>query len=46
MANWPPIMAAATDTRQGNVAFDPKCWIDAAAPNRKPIDRIGPQPVL
>ena len=46
MANWPNPIKTAVQITQGHVAFDPKSWKAAAAPKRKPMDRIGPHPVL
>ena len=46
IANWPSPMTTNVQIRQGHVAFEPKSWNAAAAPNRKPIERMGPQPVL
>ena len=46
IANWPRPMATNVQITHGHVAFDPKSWKAAAAPKRKPIERIGPHPVL
>ena len=46
MATWPKVTAITVHTMHGHFARDPKDWIAAAAPKRKPIDKMGPQPVL